>query len=125
MIFSKSLHKRLSFCAKSQSLLHDEFHIRWVGKILDTKPIFKNGKPVFVVVGGGGRMELNTTDMARVEKCAKLCTCPKGRSAFTSDTARIFIVEENDNEKLLGIVEHNHIKTYAPMFDYVGWENDH
>ena len=101
--------------------VHEEYHIKWVGKILDTKPKFKNGKPIFVVAGGGGRMELNTTDMMRVEKCAKLCTKPRGRSAVTTDTARIFIKEEDDNEKLLGIVVHNHVKTYAPMFDKVGF----
>ena len=101
--------------------VHEEYHIRWIGKIIDTKPKFKNGKPIFVVVGGNGRMELNTTDMARIEKCAKMCTQPKGRSAVTTDTARIYIVEEDDNEKLMGILTHNHIKTFAPMYDRVGW----
>lgn len=101
--------------------VHEEYHINWCGKIIDTKPQFKNGKPIFVVTGGGGRMELNTTDMARVEKCAKLCTQPRGRSATTTDTARIYIVEEDDNEKLLGVLTHNHVKQYAPMFDSVGW----
>ena len=104
--------------------VHSEYHIKWIGRILDTKPKFKNGKPIFIVVGGGGRMELNTTDMARIEKCAKLCTQPKGRKTFTSDTARIYILEEDDNEKLLGIVEHNRIKTFAPMHDTVMWEDD-
>lgn len=101
--------------------IHEEYSMRWMGKIIDTKPQFKNGKPIFVVTGGGGRMELNTTDMARVEKCAKLCTQPRGRSATTTDTARIYIVEEDDNEKLLGVLTHNHVKQYAPMFDSVGW----
>ena len=101
--------------------VHDEYSIKWIGKILDTKPLFKNGKPVFVVTGGNGRMELNTTDMARIEKCAKLCTKPKGRKAVSTDTARIFIVEENGNEKLLGILVHDHVKTFAPMHDKVGW----
>lgn len=100
---------------------HNEFHMDWCGKIIDTKPLFKNGKPVFIIVGGKGRMELNTTDMARIEKCAKLCTQPRGRSAVTSDIARIFIKEEDGNEKLMGILTHNYVKTYAPMFDAVGW----
>lgn len=99
--------------------VHEEYNIRWIGKIIDTKPKFKNGKPIFVVVGGNGRMELNTTDMDRIEKCAKMCTQPKGRSAVTTDTARIYIVEENDNEKLMGILTHNHVKTFAPMYDKI------
>ena len=102
--------------------IHEEYKINWCGKILDTKPKIKDGKPIFVIVGSGGRMELNTTDMLRIEKCAKLLTRPKWRSAVTSDTARIFIKEENDNEKLLGIMTHNHVKTFAPMFDAVGYE---
>ena len=101
--------------------VHEEYSIKWIGKILDTKPQLKNGKPIFVVTGGNGRMELNTTDMARIEKCAKLCTKPKGKKAVSTDTARIFIVEENGNEKLLGILVHDHVKTFAPMYDRVGW----
>jgi hypothetical protein len=101
--------------------VHDEYDIRWTGKIKDTKPKLKNGKPIFVVAGGGGRMELNTTDMARIEKCAKLVTRPKGRQAVTTDMAKIFIVEENDNEMLLGVLIHNRVKTFAPMYDPVGW----
>ena len=101
--------------------VHDEYNIRWIGKILDTKPQFKNGKPIFVIVGGNGRMELNTTDMARIERCAKMCTKPTGRQAVTTDTARIFIVEEDGSEKLMGILTHNHVKTFAPMYDRVRW----
>ena len=101
--------------------VHDEYDIKWIGKILEAKPQLKNNKPIFVVVGSGGRMELNTTDMNRIEKCAKRLTCPKGRSAVTSDTARIFIKEVNDNEKLLGVLTHRHIKSYAPMYDDVGY----
>ena len=99
--------------------VHEEYNIKWVGKIMDVKPKFKNGKPIFIVTGGNGRMELNTTNMNRIEKCAKMCTRPKGRSAVTTDTARIYIVEENDNEKLLGILTHNHVKSFAPMHDIV------
>ena len=103
--------------------VHNEYHINWCGKIIDTKPKFKNGKPIFIVTGGNGRMELNTTDMIRVENCAKLCTKPKGRTAVSTDTARIYIVEEDDNEKLLGILTHDRVKTFAPMYDRVGWKD--
>lgn len=102
--------------------IHEEYDINWCGKILDAKPKFKNGKPIFIIVGGGGRMEINTIDIKRVEKCAKLVTAPKGRQAVTTDTARIFILEEDDNEKLLGILTHHHIKDYAPMYDKVEFE---
>ena len=102
--------------------VHEEYSMRWMGKILNCKPQFKNGKPIFIVTGGSGRMELNTTDMKRIEHCAKLCTQPRGHSAITSDTARIYILEEDDNERLLGIMTHNHVKTYAPMYDSVGWQ---
>ena len=101
--------------------IHDEYRIKWVGKILDTKPKIKNGKPVFVVIGGGGRIELNTTDMGMIERCAKRLTRPRGRGAVSTDSARIFIQEEDDNEKLMGVVIHDRIKNFAPMYDKVGW----
>lgn len=102
--------------------IHDEYHIEWCGKIANTKPYFKNNKPVFVIIGSKGRMEVNTTDMARLEKCAKLMTNPKGRASVTTDVSKIFIKEENGNEKLLGILTHNNVKTYAQMYDKVGWK---
>ena len=100
--------------------VHDEYDINWCGKIIGTKPKLKNGMPIFMAVGTRGRMEINTTDMKRVEKCAKLLTQPKGRSSVTTDTSRIYIVEENGNEKILAVVTHSHIKEFAPMFDPVG-----
>lgn len=99
--------------------VHEEYNINWCGKIINTKPKIKNGKPIFAVVSSRGRMELNTTDMQRVEKCAKLLTAPKGRQAITSDTAHIYIIEENDKETLMGVLTHNHVKSYVPMFDKV------
>ena len=101
--------------------IHNEYSIKWTGKILDAKPKFKNGKPIFVVVSSAGRVELNTTDMKRIEKTAKLLTRPRGRSAVSTDSARIFIVEEDDSEKLMGVVIHDRVKTFAPMYDPVGW----
>ena len=102
--------------------IHSEYHINWCGKILDAKPKFENGKPIFIVIGGGGRMELNTTDMKRIEKCAKLVTYPKGRTAIATDLARIYIKQEDNTEMLLGMLTHNRIKTFAPMYDKVGWK---
>jgi hypothetical protein len=102
--------------------VHEEYDINWCGRILDVKPKIKNNMPVFVVVSSRGRMEVNTTDMQRVERCAKLLTAPRGRQAVTTDTARIFIVEENENEALMGVLTHNHVKSYAPMFDKINYE---
>lgn len=99
--------------------IHEEFHIKWCGRIIDTKPLIKNKKPVFVVVGGAGRIELNTTSMNDVEYWGKRMTYPLGRESFTTDKSYIYIKEENGNEKLLGIITHNHIKQYAQMFDEV------
>lgn len=102
--------------------IHEEYSIDWSGKILDAKPKFKNNKPIFAIVSTGGRIEVNTANMKRVEECAKLLTIPKGRQAITTDKAYIYIIEENDNEMLLGTLTHNHIKSYAPMYDKVGYE---
>jgi len=101
--------------------IHSEYNMNWCGRIIDTKPKFKNGEPIFAIVGGDGRMELATTDMTRLEKCAKLCTRPRGRGKVASDTARIYVIDENDNDHLLGIMTHNRVKEYGQMYDKVGW----
>lgn len=99
--------------------IHHEYHIEWTGKIAETKPKFKNNMPIFIVVGSQGRMEVNTTDMKRVEKCAKLMTEPKGRQSFTTDKARIYIKEIDGKETLLGTLVHNKVKHFVPMYDTV------
>ena len=93
--------------------------MNWCGKILNTKPIVKDGKPIFVIIGTRGRMEVNTLDIERLEKCAKLLTQPCGRSAITTDIARIYILEENDKQTLMGVLTHNHVKTFVPMYDKI------
>ena len=102
--------------------VHSEYSIKWVGRVLDTKPKFKNNKPIFVIRGGKGRTELNTTDMTYIEDVAKLFTQPKGRGAVSTDSSRIYLVEEDGKEKLLGIVTHDRVKQYAQMLDKVGWK---
>lgn len=102
--------------------VHEEYFMNWCGKIINTKPKIKKGKPIFVVIGTKGRIELNTTDMKRIEKVAKLLTKPKGRESVTIDTSRIYIVEEDDTETLLGVLTHNHIKEFAPMYDKINFE---
>ena len=97
--------------------LTDEYFVKWCGKLVDVKPALKNGLPIFIVVGGGGRMELNTIDIKTIEKCAKSLCKPRGREAITTDCARIYILEEDESETLMGKVFHNHVKQYQHMFD--------
>lgn len=99
--------------------IENNYNIKWVKTIKETRPMFKNNRLVFIVVGGKGRMEVNTNDMTRVEKCAKTMSYPKGRTAITSDSVRILIKQEDESEILIGILTHNRIKTFAPMFDKI------
>lgn len=102
--------------------IHEEYSIKWCGKIAETKPLFLNDKPVFVIIGSESRIELNTFDMKQIEDCAKRLTHPKGRAAITTDKSYIYIKEIDGAETCIGIVTHNHIKKYAPMFDPVGFK---
>lgn len=102
--------------------IHEKYHIEWCGKIADIKPKFINGKPLFIIISSESRVELNTTDMVELERRAKFITEPRGRGAVSTDTARIYIREENGHDKLLGRVIHDRVKTYAPMFDKVWYE---
>ena len=99
--------------------VHEEYHINWCGSIKDTTPLLKNGKPVFVIRSKEGAVEINTIDMKYLEDVAKKMTAPKGRSSLTTDTARINIKLIDGTEKTLGILTHNHIKHFAPMYDAV------
>jgi hypothetical protein len=101
--------------------IHDEYHMNWCGKIANAKPYLKNGLPLFIIIGTGGRLELNTIDMKYLEKSAKLLTRPKGRSAVNKDTARIYIREVDGNDLLLGVLTHKNVKTFAPMHDKIGF----
>ena len=74
-----------------------------------------------MIVGSRGRMELNTADINQLERNAKLLTQPKGRSAISKDSSQIYIKEVNGNEMLLGVLTHKNIKSFAPMFDKVGY----
>lgn len=96
---------------------HEEYHIDWCGKIVDTRPKLDNGKPIFYIRGNDGGMEISTTDIKIVEYVAKDMTNPCGRAAVTTDKAYIYIIEENDDKTLLGIVTHNHVKEYRQMYD--------
>ena len=43
--------------------VHEEYFVDWCGRIADAKPLLVNGMPVFIIIGTGGRAELNTIDM--------------------------------------------------------------
>ena len=101
--------------------IHNEYHMDWCGKIADAKPMLKDGLPIFVIIGTRGRIELNTIDMKRIESAAKTLTYPKGKSAVSIDKARIYIKEEDGSDFLLGVMTHKNVKTFAPMFDKVGY----
>ena len=101
--------------------IHDEYHMNWYGKIAEARPILKNGLPTFVIIGTGGRIELNTIDINQLEKNAKLLTRPKGRSAIASDSSHIYIQEVDGKLMPLGILTHKRVKTFAPMYDKVGY----
>ena len=94
----------------------DDYNVNWCGKLINADPVLKDGMPVFVIIGSQRRLELNTIDLKYIEKCAKRMTCPKGRQAVTSDSARIYIKETNGNEMLLGVVSHIRTKTFAPIY---------
>ena len=97
--------------------IHNEYHMDWCGSIIDTKPKIVDGKPVFVIRGKSGAIEINTTDEKYLEKIAQKMTEPKGRAAVTTDRARIYIKQIDNSEKLIGILTHDKIKTFAPMYD--------
>lgn len=103
--------------------VQDQYDMRWTGRVYDTQPEFKNGKPIFIIISGYARTELNTTDMVRLEETAKILTRPKGRTAVTSDIARIYIKEIDGKETLLGTLTHKRVKSYAPVYDKVGWRD--
>lgn len=96
---------------------HEEYHIEWCGQIINTKPKLENGKPIFYIRGGGGTIELNTIDIKVVEDIAKKLTNPQGRASVTTDKASIYIIEEDNSKTLMGIVTHDHVKTYNQMYD--------
>lgn len=101
--------------------IHDEYHMNWCGKIAEANPLLINGLPLIVIIGARGRIELNTIDMKWIEHNAKILTRPKGRSAVSVDTSRIYIKEIDGNEMLLGVMTHKNVKTFAPMHDKVGF----
>lgn len=101
--------------------IHDEYHMKWCGKLQGANSLLRNGLPVFVVVGTRGRSEVNTIDMKLLEHTAKVLTAPRGRSSVSKDTAYVYLKEIDGSERLMGMLVHKNIKTFAPMYDKVGY----
>lgn len=97
--------------------IHEEFNMNWCGRIMDAKPLLKNNIPHFTIIGSVGRIEVDTFDISYLERAAKSLTHPRGKEAITSDTARIYIRQEDGSDFLLGVLTHRTIKTFAPMYD--------
>lgn len=97
--------------------VHEEYDVKWYGSISNANPMISNNMPIFVIIGAGTRMELNTLNIKRIEECAKRLTRPRGRQSVTEDTSYIYIKEQDGNEKLIGRVRHWHIKQYQQMYD--------
>ena len=97
--------------------VHEEYFVKWCSSIINTKPLLKNDMPIFIIISSDTRVELNTNNIKKIEECAERITHPRGRQAITTDTARIYIKEEDGKEKLIGKVIHNHVKQYQQMFD--------
>ena len=97
--------------------MYDNYYVKWCGKLIDARPQLKNGLPIFIIIGTDGRIELNTIDIQTIEKCSKYLCHPRGRAAITSDCARIYLLEEDGSERLMGKVFQNHVKQYQQMYD--------
>jgi len=102
--------------------IHEEYHMKWCGSIKDTKPKIENGKPIFIIRSSMGKVELNTIDIKHIEEVAKKMTAPQGKTAVTTDMAYIYIKQIDNSEVILGILTHDHVKHFAPMYDTVYYQ---
>lgn len=99
---------------------HDNYYIKWLKSLGSCKPLLsKSGLPTFIITSNKGRLEIETLNMIYLESVMKKHTQPKGKEALTSDTGYIYI-KEKDKEVLVGILTHDHVREYAPMFDEIG-----
>lgn len=99
--------------------IHNLYKVNWCGKLAEAHPMIENGLPIFIIIGGNSRMELNTINMKYIEDCAKSLTAPKGRSAINVDNVRIYLKEKNGNELLMGVLTHQREKQFSPVYDKV------
>lgn len=96
---------------------YEHYKTKWVKRLVDLNPIFSdNGNLQFVISANHGRMEMQTFDIGAVEAQAKKFTFPRGRGAVTTDKGYIYL-KTDKGEELIGVVIHDHIRKYAPMYD--------
>ena len=102
--------------------VHDEYYMNWCGTIANVQPAFtEDGQLMFAVVSSNSRVEINTLDMSELERMAKKITSPKGRTAISKDIARIYVIDQKQEQHLLGELIHKRIKSFAPMYDKIGF----
>lgn len=99
--------------------IHDEYDINWCGKLLGADPVLIDNIPVFIVRSNGHRAEVNTWDMKELEHLGKQITSPKGRGAISSAQAYIYLKEKDNKERLMCVITHKRIKSFAPMYDKI------
>lgn len=99
---------------------YENYSVKWHKRLIDSNPKLVNGMPIFILIRhSGGRMELNTINLSYLEETAKRFSFPRGRESITVDKVDIYIKENNNSEKLMATVTHNHIRKYAPMYDEI------
>ena len=104
--------------------IHSEYDINWCGKLKDADPVLSDGFPLFIIrTDNRAPAEVNTLNMSHLEKIGKRLAEPHGREAVTTAKSYIYLKEKNNNERLMCIITHRKIKTFAPMYDKVGWRD--
>jgi hypothetical protein len=99
---------------------YDEYGTRWVRPLSTVEPEFNGeGTLTFAIISNKGRMEFKTFDVNYVQRQAQKFTQPKGRGAKTTDKCYIYVKTKGGTETLIGVVQHDHIRKYAPMYDPV------
>lgn len=51
---------------------HEEYIVKWHDSLANSNPLFKNNMPIFILISGKGRMELNTLDIPYLEKLQRI-----------------------------------------------------
>ena len=96
----------------------DNYKVNWVKRIIETNPEFDDsGNLIFTIVVDNKRITVKTLDMVYLVERAKKNTYPRGRGSVTTDKALIYIKEKGDKDTLIAIVNHTHLRKYAPMYD--------
>lgn len=101
--------------------IHSEYDINWCGKFQNAHPVFVNDKPVFILMSAQSRVKMNTWDMSAIEKIGKKMAEPRGREAITEGVVRVYLKEEDNKYRFMCVITHRKIKTFAPMYDKMGW----